>query len=269
LLSEWIDHPNTLRRFTDESRTGMKQVTITTAMGKRLIGKGMAQHPVIKNVLGAGTLVIIGGTTNGYVAEEILGSLGVGDQFSRRGFRRGVTAAPGVKAPKVDFPGDVVIRRGEWIKGRTIQDTVDELNEGDVILKGGNAFDARGQAAVQIGSSVGGTAWLALSAVIGRRVYLMVPIGLEKRVLEDVNVLAMRCNAPGGEGPGLLPLPAPIFTELDAIKLLTGADAKLMAAGGVYGAEGASWLTIEGSEQEIESAVNLVDSVVGEPACEA
>ena len=247
----------------------MKQVTVTTAMGKRLIGLGMARHPAIKSVLENGTLVIIGGTTNGYVAEEVLRVIGIEEGFSRLGFRRGVTAAPGVRAPAIDFPGDVVIRNGEWLKGRTIQDTVDELVEGDVILKGGNAFDARGQAAVQIGSNVGGTAWLAVSAVIGRRVLLIVPIGLEKRVLEDVNVLAMRCNAPGGDGPGLFPLPAPIFTELDAIKLLTGADAKLMAAGGVYGAEGASWLTIEGSDEEIAAAVGLVNSVVGEPPCEA
>ena len=45
-------------------------------MGKRLIGKGMAIHPQVKDVLQKGTLVVIAGTTNGYVAEEILGSLG-------------------------------------------------------------------------------------------------------------------------------------------------------------------------------------------------
>ena len=246
----------------------MKQVTVTTAMGKRLIGMGMAAHPTIQAVLKKGTLAIIGGSTNGYVAEEVLRSIGQDEGFSRLGFRRGVTAAPGVSAPKINFPGDVVIREGQWLKGRTIQNTVDELQEGDVVLKGGNAFDARGQAAVQIGSDVGGTALLAVSAVIGRRVQLIVPIGLEKRVLEDVNTLAMLCNAPGGEGPGFFPLPAPIFTELDAIKLLTGAEATLLAGGGVYGAEGASWLIISGSDEQVEAAVALIDSVVGEPACE-
>lgn len=246
----------------------MKQVTVTTAMGKRLIGMGMAQHPSIKRVLAQGTLVIIGGTTNGYVAEEVLRSIGQ-DGFSRLGFRRGVTAAPGRAAPKVDFPGDVVIRKGEWLKGRTIQNTVDELVEGDVILKGGNAFDAKGQPAVQIGSDIGGTAWLAVSAVIGRRVELIVPIGLEKRVLEDVYELALLCNAPGGEGAGFFPLPAPAFTELDAIRLLTSAEARLLAGGGVYGAEGASWLMLTGEEEHVEAAVDLINSVAAEPLCEA
>lgn len=246
----------------------MKQITVTTAMGKRLIGKGMVAHPSIQRVLSEGTLVIIGGTTNGYVAEEILKSIGK-EGFSRLGFRRGVTAAPGVSAPKIDFPGDVVIRKGEWLQGRTIQNTVDELVEGDVVLKGGNAFDGLGQPAVQIGSDVGGTALLAVSAVIGRRIELIVPVGLEKRVLEDVYTLALRCNAPGGDGPGFFPVPAPIFTELDAIKLLTGAEATLLAGGGVYGAEGASWLIIDGSDEQIHAAVELVNSVAGEPLCEA
>jgi len=76
----------------------MRQFTVTTAMGKRLIGKGMAQHPDIEAVLEKGTLVIIAGTTNGYVAEEILTSLGQAEGFSREGFRRGMTVAPGAKA---------------------------------------------------------------------------------------------------------------------------------------------------------------------------
>ena len=50
----------------------MKQYIITPAMGKRLIGLGMAEHPQILRVLESGTLVIIAGSTNGYVAEEIL-----------------------------------------------------------------------------------------------------------------------------------------------------------------------------------------------------
>ena len=53
----------------------MKQFNLTTVMGKRLIGKGIAQHPDVQRVLQKGTLLIIAGTTNGYVAEEILTTL--------------------------------------------------------------------------------------------------------------------------------------------------------------------------------------------------
>lgn len=245
----------------------MKQLCVTTVMGKRLIGQAMALHPDIKGVLETGTLVVIAGTTNGYVAEEILNSLGQAEGFSREGFRRGMTVAPGAKIIQAEFLGDVVIRDGEWQKGKTIFDVANDLEAGDVILKGGNAFDARGKAAVQIGHPQGGTILATLAAVVGRRVRLIVPVGLEKRVLEDVDVLAQRCNAPDAQGPRLLPVPGEIFTELDAIKLLTGAEVCLIAAGGVYGAEGAAWLGISGVEEQVQAATELIKSVAGERPC--
>ncbi|MGC9468365.1 MAG: hypothetical protein ACP5HS_07230 [Anaerolineae bacterium] len=247
----------------------MKQFGLTTAMGKRLIGKGMAQHPRIQAVLEKGTLVIIAGTTNGYVAEEILTVLGQVEGFTRMGFRRGITVAPGNPAPDVDFPGDVVIVDGEWRRGKTIYDVVDNLRADDVVLKGANAFDLYGQAAVQIGHPQGGTIHAALSAVYGRRVELIVPVGMEKRVLQDVMTLAQLVNAPGGSGPRLYPIPGDIFTELDAIALLTGVEAWLVAAGGIYGAEGSSWVAVSGSDAEETAAGDLIRSVRDEPPCRA
>jgi len=245
----------------------MKQLCVTTSMGKRLIGKAMAFHPEVKTVLQKGTLVIIAGTTNGYVAEEVLTSLGQVEGFTRKGFRRGIATAPGAKLIKADFPGDVVITDGQWQKGLTIFDVVEKLKAGDMILKGANAFDLRGQAAVQIGHPQAGTILPTISVVAGRRVQLVIPVGLEKRVFEDVTTLSRRVNAPDVTGPRLLPMPGRIFTELDAIRLLTQATATLIAAGGVYGAEGASWLGIEGTEKQIAVAVELIRSISAEPLC--
>ena len=245
----------------------MKQFCVTTSMGKRLIGKAMALHPDIRTVLERGTLSIIAGTTNGYVAEEILKSLEQLEGFSRIGFRRGMTPAPGAKVARGKFPGDVIIVNGKWQKGKTIYDVEENLKAGDIVLKGANAFDRYGHAAVQIGHPRGGTVFIALTALVGRRVRLIVPVGLEKRVLEDVHVLAQRCNSPDAEGPRLLPITGEIFTELDAIKLITGADSCLLAAGGVYGAEGAYWLGITGTEEQIQAATDLIKSVADEPPC--
>jgi len=243
----------------------MMQFCVTVSMGKRIIGKALAVHPDIQAVLEKGTLVILGGTTNGYVAEEILALLGQGEGFSREGFRRGMIVAPGAKAIKADLKGDVIIRDSELVQGQTIYDVADELQTGDVVLKGANAFDPRGQPAVLVGNPKGGTVLALMAAVIGRRVRLIVPVGLEKRVMEDINVLAQRCNVPGAHGPRLFPVPGQAFTEIDAIRLLTGAEACLLAAGGVYGAEGSSWLGIGGTEEQIEAAAGLIRSVAGEP----
>jgi hypothetical protein len=245
----------------------VKQLSVTTAMGKRLIGKAMAAHPAILEVLKQGTLVIIAGTTNGYVAEEVLAALGQADEFSREGFRRGVTVPPDAKAPSFPFPGDVVLVEGRWHKGLTVMDVADALKEGDVVLKGANAFDACGKAAVQIGHPRGGTILAALPAVIGSRVRLIIPVGLEKRVFGDVDDLVRLCNLPGAEGPRLCPLPGQVFTELDALSLLTGAEASLIAAGGIYGAEGAAWIGVRGTDSQIDAAEALVSSVSKELPC--
>ena len=54
------------------------------------------------------------------------------------------------------------------------------------------------RAAILIGDPRGGTI-LAVAAVIGRRVRLLLPVGLEKRVLGDLEQLAAGLNVPGAE----------------------------------------------------------------------
>lgn len=249
------------------------QFVVTSAAGKRLIAKGVAQHPEVKRALAEATIVVLAGTTNGYVAEELLGSIGRSEGFSRQGFMRGITVPPHVSTSEIgrlpeehQFAGDVVIAKGEWIKGKTIFDVVDDLREGDVILKGANAIDpARGQAAILIGHPKGGTISAILQAVVGRRVRLILPVGLEKRVLSDLNELAAKVNSPGSRGPRLLPVPGEVFTEIEALSVLTGVQADVVSAGGVRGAEGAVWLGVWGSDEEVEKARVLMASVVSEP----
>lgn len=246
----------------------MKQFNLTPVMGKRLIAKGMAQHPDVQRVLEKGTLLIVAGTTNGYVAEEILTMLGQVEGFSRVGFRRGVTVAQGAKLPKAELAGDVVIVDGQWQPGKTVFDVAEGLKAGDVVLKGGNAFDPYGQAAVQIGHPQGGTVMAIVPTVIGRRVKLIVPIGLEKRVFDDIHTLTLRVNDLATDGPRLMPVPGEIFTELDAIQLLTSAETILIAGGGIFGAEGSAWIGISGTEEQITAAAELIKSVSGEQPCE-
>lgn len=250
----------------------MKQFLVTPSMGKRLIGLAAASHPAVRAVLSRGTLVIVAGTTNGYVAEEVLRATGQAEGFSRQGFRRGMVTPPGFDAGSVEAPPvcDVVIVAGLWQKGRDIFDVVDDLGEGDVIVKGANAVNIRDRrAAVYIGHPMGGTAGAAIPAVVGRRVRMIVPVGLEKRVSCDVADLAALANAPGSSGPRMLPLPGEVLTELDAIAVLTGAKATLLAGGGVYGAEGAVWLGVAGEPGQVDAAEQLISSVAGEGPCRA
>ncbi|MGP8078904.1 MAG: hypothetical protein ACLPVI_00125 [Dehalococcoidales bacterium] len=251
----------------------MKQIILTVAMGKRLLGKAMAVHPVVTSALRKGIVVIVAGTTNSYVAEEILESIGQKGKFSRRRFFRGISLPPRYKTTDAgrlegdnEFPGDVVIRDGFWQEGKTINDIAASLNEGDVIIKGANALDIiRKRAAVLIGNAQGGTAIVALSVVVGRRVRLIIPVGLEKRIPGDLDEIANKVNAPGNKGSRLLPVPGEVVTEIEALKLLTGVKAEMIAAGGVSGAEGGVWLNIEGTPEQIQNAEKIIQAVAAEP----
>jgi hypothetical protein len=251
----------------------MKQFLITPQAGKRLIARTLANHPAIIKALKKGTLVIVAGTTNGYVAEEILKNHKIVNDFSRKHFFRGITMPPtktvtkeGRLSDESKFPGDIIITKGVWEKGKTIADVIDELKEGDVILKGANALDlTRKQAAILIGHPKAGTIGLALPAVVGRRVKLIIPVGLEKRINGDLNNIAEKLNSPGAGGYRLLPVPGEVFTELEALRALTGAEVELIAAGGVCGAEGSCWITVNGSEEQEEFAEQIITSMADEP----
>ncbi len=254
----------------------VKQFVITPAAGKRLIARALAAHPLIRAALETRTIVIVAGTTNGYVAEEILATLPGSPSFARRRFFRGVTLPPGRPvtaqgrlADGSAFPGDVVLEKGVWIKDKTIDQVVDGLNEGDIIIKGANALDiTHRRAAILIGNPRLGTIGWALQAVVGRRVRLILPVGLEKRVPGDLDELARRLNAPGALGARLMPVPGLVFTELDAIASLTGVAAEVVAAGGVGGAEGCVWLAVSGAAAQVAQAEALIRAVAAEPPFE-
>jgi len=53
-----------------------------------------------------------------------------------------------------------------------------------------------------------------------------------------------------------------VVTEIEAVQLLTGAKAEMIAAGGISGAEGSVWLNIEGANEQIQAA-EKIDSIRG------
>jgi len=94
-----------------------------------------------------------------------------------------------------------------------------------------------------------------------------VPVGLEKRVCDDLDDLAAALNSLDAEGPRLLPLPGEPFTELHAVETLTDSEAMLVAAGGIRGAEGSVWIAVQGENDCVAAAEELILSVRSEPPC--
>ena len=241
-----------------------KQVVLTVAESKRLIAKGVAAMPEVKRAMKEGMVVIGTGTTNAYVLEELWGR-----RIDKRRYRSGITTPD--KPEKLEVPQeepipDVVFRKGEVIKELDRFTAVKEMEKGDVYLKGANALDYVSRVAgVLIGSPTGGTVGAVIGQIVGKKINLIIPVGLEKLVYEDINELHRLASEEDCEGPNLWPLTGNIVTEIEALKILTGVEATLLAAGGIAGAEGAVRLLLEGTEEQVEAAVKLVGSIKGEP----
>jgi len=246
-----------------------KQYTLTPSAGKRLIAKAIVHIPEIQEALQQRTIVIVSGTTNGYVAEEMLAHSKQLEGFSRERFFRGITLPPRYKVSQSGrledggtFAADVVIEKGKWVKDKSLFEIVNELQEGDIIFKGANAvnLDTK-QAAVLIGHPQAGTIGIIMQVVAGRRVSLYIPVGLEKRISANINELAQLINSPRAKGIRYFPITGNIITEIEAIHILTQAHAVLFAAGGVSGAEGCVWLAVTGTEEQIQKTDEIIESV--------
>jgi hypothetical protein len=250
----------------------MFQIVMTPAAGKRLIAKSMVLHQVIRNALQNHTIAIIAGSTNGYIAEELLNSINQFEGFSRDRFFRGITLPPvrlvseiGRLNDETGFPGDVIITKGVWQKGKTIYDVIDTMTSSDVILKGANCIDkTHRRAGILIGQPNGGTIAAILQAVIGKRVQLLIPSGLEKRTAEDIDQIVTIVNQPSMTGHRMMPVTAEIITEIEAIEILFGVKATMIAAGGVSGAEGSVWLALEGSDDKLGIARKVLSEIAKE-----
>ena len=251
---------------------------LTVAESKRLIGKAVAQMPIVKNALANGMVIVIKGTTDAYVAEEIAGT-----KANHAAFVTGrIEPEKGVKyLPKAQPVNHLILEKGKVVD-IPLADAAKKLKAGDVVIKGANALDYKNKlAAVNILDPMGGTTGLTMPIIVARKVHLVIPIGLEKLVATDIVDLTLKMRepletlpAPAGSSKALFPgnnipsmwiLTGEIVTEIEAIKILTGATAFQSSAGGVSGAEGGVWLVFRGTRDQVKKAQELTRSIQGEP----
>jgi hypothetical protein len=241
------------------------QVILTVSESKRLIAQAVKEMPIVKNALTNGMVIIVKGTTNAYVAEEITGK-----KTERAAFVRGRVqpAKGGKKLPDVKAAPDVILEKGKMVD-LPLADAVKKLKPGDVVIKGGNALDYKNRlVGVHIGAQDAGTTGTTLPYVVARKAYLVIPIGLEKLVAGDLVDLSLKMREPIESLNGLQSmflLTGEIVTELEAIRVLTGATAFQCGGGGIGGAEGSVWVVFRGTKEQVAKALKLVESIQGEP----
>ena len=117
----------------------LHEFMLTVEAGKKLIAKGLMADGEFSRALRERKVLIVGGTTNAYVAKEALALIGDGTPFDAASFRRGVTVPRGQAVPGGKFEGDILIERGKAFFGRDVFEEAPKLEAGDVVLKGANA----------------------------------------------------------------------------------------------------------------------------------
>lgn len=240
---------------------------LTVAMSKRLIAKALMAEPAVLRAMREHRLLIVAGTTNAYVAEEALRAIGCTASFPVNTYRRGITVPHGAHVTPGQASFDLLIERGQARFDQTVFDVADDLTADDMLMKGANALHLpSGEVGVLVGHPQGGTLIPIISAAVGRRVQLIVPIGVEKRVDQPISKLTSYSNAIHSDGPRLCPLPGRAYTELNALISLTGAErADILAAGGVMGAEGCVYFMLHGDNESMERTRELIRSLKDEP----
>ncbi len=242
---------------------------LTPAESKRLIARAVNEMEPVQRALSDGTILICTGSTNAFVLEEI-----TGERFLHYQYLTGHTLPQGSdsQSPIPEHRrSDVVLRNGEIDENLDRFSVLQHMNPDDVYIKGANALDyERKVAGVLIGGfGSGGTIGTGIGHIIGRRLRLIIPVGLEKCIAGNLYEMADHLNRHDDyteDPPRMMPVRGDIITEIEALHILTGAEAVHIASGGIAGAEGAVRLLVRGNREQVGSARNLMADIAGEPS---
>ena len=239
-------------------------VVLTASESKRLIARAVARLPEVQEALKRGRLIIGNGTTNAFVAEELLGR-----PVSKWRYAAGMIAEGRLAVTEGSTRlQPIALKEGKAFSGSWVE-LLREFEAADVFIKGGNAVDPEGNVGVLLASEVGGTVGQMFGIVAARGAHLIAPVGLEKLV-PDVIEAARHCGISATDSTDGLPcgmavLPnARVVTELEACEVLFGVEAWHIASGGVAGSEGAVTIAVEGPGEAVQEAFAFAGSIAGE-----
>jgi len=251
---------------TQQEPVAQGNAVLTVAESKRLIARAVAGMPEVQHALKDGMVVVCKGTTNSYVAEELLGR-----QIPQGAFVIGRVTPhkDGRPLPEVDPMPEVILVKGVHRPDLTLDAALAKVKPGDVIIKGANALDYANQAAaVWLGSPTGGTTAKILPHVGPGKAHLVIPIGLEKQIsgsVADVVETVNTSREANEKLPRMQLMRGTIVTELEALRMLADVEPFQASAGGIAGAEGAVWLVWRGRRDAVDRAAHIVDQIQGEP----
>jgi hypothetical protein len=241
--------------------------TLIPAESRRLIAKAVVQLEEIKIAKQKAYIILNGGTTNGYVAQELGGM----EDLACEKFTAGTNTHRLLCVTDADkrTPFPIILYKGERSE-KTLPEALKDFHIETVVIKGANAIDPFGNAGVIAAGFDGGTMGATLGTVVSQGLRYLVPVGLEK-LIPSVDEACAWTGAKTidytiGADFGMFRLPnATIVTEIEALRILADVEARHIASGGVGESAGSVVLVIEGEDAKVRKAVSLVETIKGEP----
>ncbi|MBC92381.1 MAG: hypothetical protein CMM38_01945 [Rhodospirillaceae bacterium] len=234
---------------------------------KRLIGRAVSRLPEVIRAYEETQIVIAHGSTNVYVAEEVLGYCPERDKYASGQVINGTLC----QTESAEKPPIIRLVKGIPVPPvPTMDETLAGWDNTCVFIKGANAVDPNFNAAVFNAHPSAGTIGFAYGKICGMGIPLIVPVGLEKLipcVKEASTKLGhSRVDYFNGQKIGMLPLiNAKVVTEIQAFNILFDLKAVHVGGGGVSGSEGTVVLSVNGDKEKVKRAISEFESIKGEP----
>ena len=239
----------------------------TPPESKRFIAKAVSRLPEVIRAKENESILIAHGSTNVRVAQEITGQCPEPDKFLSGEVINGILCITQAE----EKPPMIVVRKGKLVPpALTMEETLEGFGAGSVFIKGANAVDPEGNAGVYVAHPSAGTIGFAYGILSARGIQMIVPVGLEKLV-PSIKKAAQHVGQDTlyycmGIKIGMLPMVnAKIITEVEAFRILFGLEAIHIGGGGVNGSEGAVVMAAEGEKEKLDQAIELIESIKGEP----
>ena len=237
--------------YCREEKCSRAVIVLTPSESKKLIAKGVAALPEVQQALKSATIFISSGSTNSYIVEELTGKEVKTEHYTVGRILEGWLAVN----PEETRLNGIALEKGkprEMIPGQLPE----EFSADDVLLKGANAVDPEGNAAILAGHPAGGTIGSYWVRMFSQGGHVIVPVGLEKLVPSVIRACAetgqKKWDYHMGLPVALIPISgAGVFTEIQALEVLYDVEAVQIAAGGIMGSEGSVVLAVSGESDNI------------------
>jgi hypothetical protein len=256
------------------------EVVLTPTESKKLIAESILQLKEFQEALKKGIVALHPSSSTIFLYEKILGhrpqGVWVCGVLAQKGLcgSREIQDMIAARGPGIHDPAKSrqawFFKKGILQEQTALGDILEQMNAGDVYVKGSNAVDPQGNVGVLYANPAGGggTIGKVIAAYRKKNFHLLLPIGLEKLIPVSIAAAAQKAafkkvDKAMGMPCGLIPVPGRKIDEVDALMLLSGAEATPIAAGGLGGAEGSIVLALEGKDPQVRKALKIVRGVKG------